>query len=119
MNDKYCVVVYPHDIKFINESGTISYYVDRKVSDYVKELQDKLSKIEDENRKKDINNLQLQSNWNSLREWLEEEKTRLARECSHIYEDSLGKTKLVSEDIFNELDEVLYKMNELEGKNEK
>ena len=59
---------------------------------------------------------QLQSNWNSLREWLEKEKTRLARECSNIYEDSLGKTKLVNEDIFNELNKILDKMNELERK---
>lgn len=54
-----------------------------------------------------------------LRSWLEEEKNRLARECSQIYEDSLGKTRLVNEDIFNELNNVLSKLNELEGgKNE-
>ena len=34
--------------------------------------------------------------------YLENEKDRLARECSHIYENSLGKTRLVNEDIFNE-----------------
>ena len=62
---------------------------------------------------------QLQSNWNSLKEWLENEKTRLAVECSHTYEDSLGKTKLVNEDIFNELNKVLDKMNELEKRYEK
>lgn len=60
---------------------------------------------------------QLQSNWNGLRELIEEEKTRLAKECSHTYEDSLGKTKYVNEDIFNELDKILDKMNELEGEN--
>ena len=59
---------------------------------------------------------ELQSNWNSLRELIEKEKTRLARECSHIYEDSLGKTKLVNEDIFNELNKISKRMNELEGK---
>ena len=59
--------------------------------------------------------IKLQSNWNSLREWLENEKTRLAVECSHTYEDSLGKTKSVNEDIFNELNKVLDKMNELES----
>ena len=30
--------------------------------------------------------------------YLEDEKDRLARECSNIYEDGLGKTKLVNED---------------------
>ena len=60
---------------------------------------------------------QLQSNWNSLKELIEEEKTRLAKECSHTYEDSLGKTKYVNENIFNELNKISDKMNDLEGDN--
>ena len=46
--------------------------------------------------------------------FLEEEKNRLARECSQIYEDSLGKTKLVNEDIFNEVNVILSKYKDLE-----
>lgn len=69
MNNKESIVAYPHEIKFIDKNGgAISYYVDRKVSDCVKELQNKLSKVESENRQKDIDKLQLQSNWNSLRD---------------------------------------------------
>ena len=98
MNDKEIVVAYPHDIKFINKvGGSISYYVDRKVSDYVKELQDKLSKVESENRQKDIDKLQLQSNWNSLRELLQDKYNN-------------GYEKIYLEDILD-------KMNELEGVN--
>lgn len=48
-------------------------------------------------------------------EYLEAEKDRLARECSQIYEDSLGKTRLVSEDIFNELNDVLSKYKKIVG----
>lgn len=71
MKCKEIIVAYPHKIKFIDKNGgAISYYVDRKVSDCLKELQDNLSKVESENRQKDIDKLQLQSNWNSLREWL-------------------------------------------------
>ena len=47
--------------------------------------------------------------------YLENEKDRLARECSQIYEDSLGKTRLVNEDIFNELDTILSKYIEIIG----
>ena len=47
--------------------------------------------------------------------YLENEKDRLARECSHIYEDSLGKTRLVNEDIFNEVDTILSKYKEIIG----
>ena len=48
-------------------------------------------------------------------EYLETEKDRLARECSQIYEDGLGKTRLVSEDIFNEINYVLSKYKEITG----
>ena len=47
--------------------------------------------------------------------YLEDEKDRLARECSQIYKDSLGKTRLVSEDIFNEVNEILQKYKETVG----
>lgn len=45
--------------------------------------------------------------------YLEAEKDRLVREVSQIYEDSLGKTKLVNEDIFNEVNNVLSKYKEI------
>ena len=45
-----------------------------------------------------------------LIDYLKEEKDRLARECSQIYEDSLGKTKLVNEDIYNEVSKILSKI---------
>lgn len=47
--------------------------------------------------------------------YLENEKDRLARECSQIYEDSLGKTRLVNEDIFNEVDKILQKYKSIIG----
>lgn len=59
----------------------------------------------------------LETNWKEFKKWLEKEKNRLARECSQIYEDSLGKTKLVNEDIFNEINKVLDKIQELESSN--
>ena len=48
-------------------------------------------------------------------EYLKDEKDRLARECSNIYEDGLGKTRLVNEDIFNEVDKILSKYKEILG----
>lgn len=57
---------------------------------------------------------QLQNNWNELKKFTEKEKDRLARECSQIYEDSLGKTRLVNEDIYNEVKNISDKMQELE-----
>lgn len=47
--------------------------------------------------------------------YLEDEKDRLARECSNVYEDSLGHTRLVNEDIFDEINNVLQKYREIIG----
>ena len=47
--------------------------------------------------------------------YLEDEKDRLARKCSNIYEDGLGKTRLVNEDIFNEVNKNLQKYKEIIG----
>lgn len=63
-------------------------------------------------------NKQLKDNWNELKKWLEEEKDSLAREYSSIYEDDLGKTRFVNEDIYNEVKNISNKMQELEGKSE-
>lgn len=48
-------------------------------------------------------------------EYLENEKNRLAKECSHTYEDSLGKLLYVNEDIFNEINKILSKYKEIIG----
>lgn len=49
--------------------------------------------------------------------YLEDEKDRLARECSNIYEDSLGHTRLVNEDKFDEVNDILQKYKEIIGGN--
>ena len=48
-------------------------------------------------------------------EYLENEKNKLAREISNLYEDSLGHTRLVNEDIFNEVDTILQKYKSIIG----
>lgn len=47
--------------------------------------------------------------------YLEEEKDRLASEFSSIYEDDLGTTRFVNEDIFNEVNRNLQKYKEIIG----
>lgn len=48
-------------------------------------------------------------------EYLENEKNRLAKECSYTYEGSLGKLLYVNEDIFNEVNRILLKYKEIIG----
>lgn len=47
--------------------------------------------------------------------YLEDKKDRLARECSNIYEDSLGHTRLVNADKFDEVNDILQKYKEMTG----
>ncbi len=47
--------------------------------------------------------------------YLKNEKDRLAREVSPIYEDDLGTARLVNEDIFEEVNEILSKYKEIIG----
>lgn len=50
--------------------------------------------------------------------YLEDEKDRLARENSNLYEDSLGHTRLVNEDIFDKINEILQKYKSIIGVSE-
>lgn len=47
--------------------------------------------------------------------YLEDEKDRLASACSNIYEDGLGHTRLVNEDKFDEVNDILQKYKEIIG----
>lgn len=53
-----------------------------------------------------------------LEKYLKEEQERLVREVSPIYEDGLGKTRLVNEIVYDEIMRVLDKLKQLqeEGK---
>ena len=109
MNKEESIVAYPHEIKFIDKNGgAISYYVDRKVSDCVKELQDKLSEVESENTQKTIDKLRLQSNWNKLKEWLEEMINEI--KTNDIYDRTEYECTQITT-----LENVLAKLEEIDG----
>lgn len=59
------------------------------------------------------NNLETQQK--DFIKYLELEKDCFARRCSNVYEDGLGRTRLVNEDIFNEIDNILQKYREIIG----
>lgn len=64
-------------------------------------------------QRQEINNLETQQK--EFIKYLELEKDYFVRGCSNIYEDSLGKTRLVNEDIFDEIDNILQKYREIIG----
>ena len=74
----------------------------------IKEMDKRLDEREQEIER--LNNI-----INELEKHLEEELDRLSRETSHIYEDSLGKTRLVNENIYEEVQKIKDKLQELKG----
>ena len=80
---------------------------------YSKEDLDLILTLELEEKEEEIE--RLNNIINELEKYLEEEKDRLAGETSAIYEDSLGKTRLVNEDIFNEIIIIQDKIKALKG----
>lgn len=109
-----------------NEMNCIDNNSSRRILNIVKRLQleeDDLLKENRELRKKLENsfsyeeydyqvnrNIELRKEKQELIEYLKKEQERLARECSFIYKDSLGKERLVSEDIYDEVSKVLSKI---------
>ena len=90
-----------------------------KKHDYKKECEELKKQLE--NYKKlgfkylqDKNN-NLENQQKEFIEYLENEKDRVSRECSHIYEDSLGHMRLVNEDIFDEVNKILQKYKSIIG----
>lgn len=79
----------------LNEHKTY-FGLDYELTDEIGNLIDNLNKLEKEKQE--------------LIDYLKKEQDRLARECSPIYEDGLGKTRLVNEDIYNEVSKILSKI---------
>lgn len=81
------------------------------------EYKEEIDKLTAESTEWENKYYQLQNIIDELEKWLEERKTYYCMGCSHSYEDSLGKTRLVNEDIFNEITKIKDKLNELKGDN--
>ncbi len=98
--DKCSVVAYPHEIKFLNiDGGSISYCVDRNVSEYVSKIQAQLNTLQNENRDKDIKNMILQSKIDKAIEYVENNLEVNEHDDYVIY---LGKNKNELLDILKE-----------------
>ena len=80
------------------------------VVDYINELEQENKSLQSQLKQKEAEN--------TFKEWIATEQFRLARSVSHTYKDSLNKTHLVNEDIFDELAIVLDKYNEILSKGE-
>ena len=74
-----------------------------------------ISVLETDNASYKKENKKLQSNWNSLKEWLEENIKEKPLLTTYFFECD-GKQKSISGIELEELKKVLDKMNELEGK---
>ena len=108
MNEKWfdecSVVAYPHEIRFLNiDGGSMSYCVDRHVSEYVSKIQSQLNTLQNENRDKDIKNMILQS------------KIDKARKIIDRYSRVVDYDDEVSIDVLYEIDDVLKEVENVEN----
>lgn len=116
-----CIKINDLIIELLKENQELKKQLEDAKNNYEKEkyIVDKQTRqLTDEykNTKHQTNKVEeLKNQQKEFIEYLENEKDRLARECSQIYEDSLGKTRLVNEDIFNEVDTILSKYKEIIG----
>ena len=97
-----------NEYSFIVEFDEMSENQINKLWEYLSERNIKFHVLKDE----DLKNENQQK---EFIEYLENEKNRLAKECSYTYEGSLGKLLYVNEDIFNEVNRILLKYKEIIG----
>lgn len=108
MNEKWfdecSVVAYPHEIRFLNiDGGSMSYCVDRHVSEYVGKIQAQLNTLQNENRDKNIKNMILQS------------KIDKARKIIDRYSRVVDYDDEVSIDVLYEIDDILKEIENVEN----
>lgn len=103
---------YDNTMEIIEENAKLRKELEERPKEYVfignaqNKTRDFINNITKENTK-------LLKQQKEFIKYLKDEKDRLAREVSNIYEDSLGKTKIVNEDIFNKVNEILEKYKEI------
>lgn len=91
-----------HNDKVVDKVNWENLKLKKELEEYkrlgFKHLNDKRNKLENQQKE--------------FVEWLTNEKDRLSRECSPTYKYSLGKTRFVNEDIYDEVDKILSKYKE-------
>lgn len=111
--EKISLYGYIEDLYQAMQIGSITF--EPKHSSELYELISKVLKENQELKRQLSNSHQIKNQQKEFIEYLEKEKDRLARETSHIYEDELGKVRLVNEDVFNEINKILSKFKEIIG----
>ena len=105
-----------YDIKYVLAETEVIKDLSKENQELKKQLEDKYEKVGTlTNEVLYEENTKLINQQKEFIEYLEKEKDRLAISTSHTYEDSLGKTRLVNEDIYNEVDKILSKYREIIG----
>lgn len=111
--EKISLYGYIEDLYQAMQIGSITF--EPKHSSELYELISKVLKENQELKRQLSNSHQIKNQQKEFIEYLENEKDRLTRETSHIYEDDLGEVKDVNEDIFNEINKILSKYKSMIG----
>lgn len=116
MNNEYYNLLEEKMTRLINENQELK----KQLEDYIKsnmklkeELSNKRKEYQDTYKDVRIEIKEYKTQQKEFIKYLQDEKDRLAMECSNIYEDGLGHTRLVNEDKFDEVNDILQKYKEI------
>ena len=127
LNRKYLNAVVDYEITMSDKTELEKQLEYLRSGEYLNQLRFERDMLQDLVDKKEISkedkefidmtrrNTELLEQQKEFIKWLEDEKNRLARELSNLYEDSLGHTRLVNEDIFDEVNDILQKYKSIIG----
>ena len=127
LNQKYLNAVVDYEITMSDKTELEKQLEYLRSGEYLNQLRFERDMLQDLVDKKEISkedkefidmtrrNTELLEQQKEFIKWLEDEKNRLARELSNLYEDSLGHTRLVNEDIFDEVNDILQKYKSIIG----
>lgn len=116
------IMLIPDYIEEIERLKKENQDLKKQLEEYIKqnmklkdELFDKRKEYQDTYKDVRIEIKEYKTQQKEFIKYLEDEKNRLARECSNIYEDGLGHTRLVNEDKFDEVNDILQKYKSIIG----
>lgn len=113
-NRKQWINIFNESIK-INETVLGLYEENQELKKQLKDKTEDYRRMKDNFDSKVDVLTKIETQQKEFIKYLEDEKDRLARECSNIYEDGLGHTRLVNADIFDEVNDILQKYKEITG----
>ena len=117
INDEEAIIIFNSLVGEKENCQTVKTLLkeNQELKKQVEDKEDFIKKLQATKDRLDKYNYKITMQQQEFIKYLEDEKDRLASACSNIYEDGLGHTRLVNEDKFDEVNDILQKYKEIIG----